>query len=145
MILLDTTILAYAAGGEHPLRRDCARLITAVADGLVQATTTVEVIQEFAYVYASRRDRAVAARLAGRYAEGLAPLLAPGAETLRRGLALWKRTPGLGSFGAVLAAAALEHDAEALVSADTAFSAVPRLRHVAPGTPRFERLVGASA
>lgn len=141
MIVLDTTILAYAAGGEHPLRRHCARLVDAVAEGLVEATTTVEVLQEFAYVYARRRDRRVAARLAERYAVGLAPLLQPDGAALVRGLALWTRTTELGAFDAVLAATAAAHGADALVSADTAFAGIRGLRHVAPGTPSFERLL----
>lgn len=134
-------MLAYAAGGEHPLRRDCARLIETIADARVDATTTVEVIQEFAHVHARRRDRRVAAELANGYAIGLAPLLQPDATVLARGLAIWEETPTLGAFDAVLAAAALENEAVALVSADTAFASVPGLRYVAPGTAEFDELV----
>ena len=54
MIVLDTTVLVYALGGEHALREPCQRLVEAVAEGRVEATTTVEVIQEFVRVRARR-------------------------------------------------------------------------------------------
>ncbi len=47
MIVVDTTLLVYAVGTEHPLRDPSRKLIDAVAAGRVDATTTIEVIQEF--------------------------------------------------------------------------------------------------
>ena len=44
MIVLDTTVLAYAVGADHPLQVPCRRLVRAIADGEVIATTTIEVI-----------------------------------------------------------------------------------------------------
>lgn len=81
MIVLDTTVLVYAKGAEHPLRDPCRDLVAAIADERIAATTTAEVIQEFVHVRARRRDRSDAAAL-GRvtYAELLSPLL-----TINRG------------------------------------------------------------
>ena len=66
MIVLDTTVLAYAVGEAHPLRDPCRRLLAAHAEGRIEATTTVEVIQEFAHIRARRRTRPDAVRLARR-------------------------------------------------------------------------------
>ena len=55
VIVLDTTVLAYAVGADHPLRAPCLRLVRAIAEGEVIATTTIEVIQEFAHAPARRR------------------------------------------------------------------------------------------
>jgi len=44
---------------------------------------------------------------------------------------------------AATAATAIAHDAEALVSADRAFSSIRQLAHVVPGTPECERLLAA--
>lgn len=41
MIVLDTTVLSYAVGTEHPLRAPCRRLLQAHGNGLVEAATTV--------------------------------------------------------------------------------------------------------
>ena len=56
MIVLDTTVLVYAVGADHPLREPCQLLVRAIADGTILATTTIEVIQEFTHVRGRRRD-----------------------------------------------------------------------------------------
>jgi hypothetical protein len=132
VIVLDTTVLVYAKGAEHPLRHPCRALIAAIAERDLQATTTVEVIQEFVHVRAQRRDRADAAALGGDYAELLSPLLTPTGEHLRAGLALFERSERLGAFDAVLAASAMDSGASALISADAAFGTVPGLTHIIP-------------
>lgn len=141
MIVVDTTILVLAVGTEHPLRDAVRRLVDSIAARTVEATTTLEVVQEFAHVRARRRGRRDAVVFARRYAELLSPLLVTGADHLERGLHLFEQHPELGAFDAVLAAAALANDAAALVSADGDFAVVPDLRHVAPGTPAFETLL----
>lgn len=132
MIVLDTTVLVYAKGADHPLRAPCRELIEAVATGALRATTTVEVIQELAHVRARRRPRPDAVALARDYAELLSPLLEIGADELRRGLSLFEEHPGLGAFDAVLAAGASARQACALVSADRAFADAPGVEAVFP-------------
>jgi predicted nucleic acid-binding protein len=133
MVVLDTTVLVYAKGAHHPLREPCRALIGAIAEGKVNATTTVEVIQEFVHVRAQRRPRTDAIALGSDYAEMLAPLLTVGEEQLRRGLSLFEKgDERLGAFDAVLAAATLDARAGALVSADGAFASIEGLRHVVP-------------
>jgi uncharacterized protein len=132
VIILDTTILVYAKGEAHPLRDPCRELIGAIADGRMEASTTVEVIQEFVHVRARRRDRTDAAALGRDYADLLSPLLTVTSEHLQQGLSLFTHVDGLGAFDAVLAAAARSTNARALVSADTAFASVPDLCHVVP-------------
>ena len=132
VIVLDTTVLVYAKGAEHPLRGPCRTLIAAIAENDLQATTTVEVIQEFVHVRAHRRDRTDAAALGRDYADLLSPLLTPTGEHLRAGLALFAHSERLGAFDAVLAASTLGVGARALVSADAAFAAVPGLTHITP-------------
>jgi uncharacterized protein len=143
MIVLDTTVLVYAKGTNHPLRDPCRRLIEAIAARELDATTTVEVIQEFVHVRAQRRGRSDAAALGGDYADLLAPLLTTGDEHLRNGLALFEREDRLGAFDVVLAATALEVGASAFVSADGAFAAVKGLRHVIPDEPGVESLLAS--
>jgi hypothetical protein len=132
LIVLDTTVLVYAVGADHPFREPCRTLVTAIADGDIEAATTVEVIQEFAHVRARRRDRKDAAELARDFIELLSPLLIVEEKDLREGLRLFQDGVGFGSFDAVLAAAAHASGADALVSADRGFAAVPGIRHVLP-------------
>lgn len=142
MIVLDTTVLVYAKGSDHPLRDPCRELLTAIATGRLEATTTVEVIQEFVHVRARRRPRADAAELGKAYADLLAPLLPLTSEDLTAGLQLYQASTRVGAFDAVLAAAAMRADAQALVSADAAFGELTRLPHVQPNEESVRRLLG---
>ena len=142
MIVLDTTVLVYAKGADHPLRDPCRRLIGAIAAGEVEATTTPEVIQEFMHVRARRHDRPGAATLARDYAELLSPLLLVDRPQLERGLLLFEAVTSLGAFDAVLAAAAIAAAATHLVSADSAFGEVKGLDHVEPDAAGIATLIG---
>lgn len=144
MIVLDTTVLVYAKGAEHPLRGPCRKLIEAAAAGEIVAVTSVEAIQEFVHVRARRRDRGDAAGLGRDYAELLSPLLDVTAEHLRRGLELFERVEELGAFDAVLAAAAIGAGTSALVSADSGFAGLGDLRHVVPDAVGVSGLLAAA-
>lgn len=143
MIVVDTTVLVYAVGGEHRLREPCRQLVAAIGDERVSATTTVEAIQEFAHVRARRCGRADAAARALELATLLGPLLRTGSDELSRGLELFVSHPRLGAFDAVLAATALiDQRVTTLVSADSAFADVPGLAYLDPASPDFARRVG---
>lgn len=143
MIVLDTTVLVYAVGAEHPLREPSRRLVEAIGAGRVDATTTVEVIQEFVHIRARRQGRADAAKVGRNFAELLAPLLVVQEATVEAGLRIFERSKALGVFDSFLAATAIAGAADALVSADRAFSSVARLAHIVPGTTEFDRLLAA--
>ena len=130
MIVLDTTVLVYAVGDDHELREPARAIVEAVESGAVQASTTVEAIQEFVHVRVRRRGRADAAGIGRAYATLLSPLLQPSEDDLVAGLRLYEREESLGAFDAVLAATAIAGKADALVSADRSFGAVRGLRWV---------------
>jgi uncharacterized protein len=145
LIVLDTTVLAYAVGADHPLQEPCRRLVRAIADGEVVATTTIEVIQEFTHVRARRRDRKDAAELARDYIELLSPLLIVEEPDLREGLRMFEEHPEIGAFDAVLAAAAHAAGADALVSGDSGFSAIANIHHVMPDAGGIRDLINHHA
>jgi uncharacterized protein len=141
VIVLDTTVLVHALGAEHPLREPSRRLLDAIGDGRVEATTTIEVIQEFVHVRTRRESRSDAAKAGRDFAELLSPLLLVREETVDGALRIFEQHDSLSAFDAFLAASAISASATALVSADRSFSGVPRLRHVVPGTNEFDRLI----
>jgi uncharacterized protein len=141
VIVLDITVLVYAVGTDHPFREPCRQLVQAIADEQVRGSTTVEVLQEFVHVRARRRPRDEAVELGAAFADLLSPLLPVSESELRAGLRLFERVERLGAFDAVLAAAALTAQAQALVSADGAFAEVPRLSHVVPDESGVARLL----
>lgn len=136
MILVDTSVLVYVSGAGHPLRAPCRMAMKAVSDGRTEGSTTVEVIQEFVWVSSARRDRGEATARARQFQLILSPLLRTEEEDLAAGLVLFESIPAIGSFDAVLAAAALRVEAT-LVSADRSFAEVPGLRHLDPASPTF--------
>ena len=144
MILLDTTVLIYAVGDAHPLRAPCRRVLAAHAEGRIEATTIVQVIEEVAHVRSRRKDRADAVALATRLAEAFEPLSATSTDLLL-GLELFERYTELSAFDAVLAAVALNRQVEALVSGDPVYALVPGLRWCDPLTSALDTLLGERA
>lgn len=136
MILLDTTVLVYAVGADHPLQPPCRRVIELLALGQIRATTTPQVIQEFTHVRARRRSRTDAVNLALSYAKGLGPLAQMERGELEDGLALFQGSEVLGAFDAVLAAIA-QHRGWVLASADQAFGSVAGITVLDPASPSF--------
>jgi predicted nucleic acid-binding protein len=145
VIVVDTTVLVYAAGTEHALRDPCRALILAVTEGRIEATTTVDVIQEFVHVRSRRRDRGDATERGHELARLFRPLLTPGDAELALGLQLFELHEALGAFDAVLAASAKLAGADALVSADSGFATVPVIRHLAPDDPALTELISGPA
>ena len=137
MILLDTTILVYAVGSDHPLAELCRALVRMIGDGAVHATTTVEVLQEYAHVRARRTRPEEAANTTRDFETLLAPTVELLIEDLHGGLELFVRHDGLGVFDGVLAACAKRVGASALVSADKAFQDVDGLRVLDPADDEF--------
>ncbi len=141
MIVLDTTILLYAVGADHPLAGPSRDLIETVRVGGVPATTTADVLQEFTHIRGKRRGREDAGRLARDWLDLLSPLLTITEDHARNAISLFERYPQVGAFDSFLAAVAIDSGAEALVSADASFSTIRELRHVSPAEPGFlERL-----
>ncbi len=135
MIVVDTNVLVYAVGSEHPLKNACRRLVDTIGDGRVDATTSVEVVQEYLHVRGRRVGRADAVEQSRQAIQLLRPLLQPSEDDLRAGLDLFL-AHDLGGFDAVLAAVARREGAT-LVSADSAFAQVDGLRHLDPASPSF--------
>ena len=42
---IDTAVIMYAAGGEHPLRDPSRRILSRIGDGTLDGSISVEVIQ----------------------------------------------------------------------------------------------------
>jgi predicted nucleic acid-binding protein len=129
VILLDTTVLAYAVGSEHPLRKPARWLLAAQRDGLIDATTTVEVLQEFLHIRARRHGRDDAVHLTKELVDAF-DLLQTSREDLIAGADLYARHLDLGAFDAVLAAVAIDREVSAFVSADRSFRGITDLRWV---------------
>lgn len=139
VIVLDTTVLAYAVGGEHPLRAPCRAIIDAIGDGRITATTIVDVLQEFLHVHARRGRREAAIDHARSCLRLLSPVQEVHTEGFEAALLLLAAHPTLGAFDAVLAAVAIRTPPGVLVSVDRMLAGIPGLRHVDPADPTGAR------
>jgi predicted nucleic acid-binding protein len=129
MLVVDTSVLVYATGTDHPLREPAIRLFRDVAAKQVQATTTPEVLQEYAHVRGKRLDRPSTLAQAERFGGLLAPLTVVGLPEMLDALRLWSSVPTVGAFDAVLASIALARD-WSVVSSDKGFGSVSGLNWV---------------
>jgi uncharacterized protein len=137
LIVVDTTVLVYAVGAEHPLKEPCRTLISGRLDSL---TTTAGVIQEFVHVRSRRRPRSEAVGLAAAYLNLFTPLLDVPELAVRDALDLLEEYQDIGAFDAVLAATARLARCDALVTADRAFAAVPNLTVIFPDAEGIAKL-----
>lgn len=129
-LLVDSTVLAYASGGEHPQREACRAILRAGATGDVRLHASVEAIQEFTFHRMRRGDRAVAVDQAHAFMAGLT-LHAFDTKILARSIELIGESTVRGR-DAVHAATALELGLTEIVSADTDFDGIPGLTRVDP-------------
>ena len=143
MIVVDTNVLGYASGSEHPLRDAARSLFAAGARGRLPVTTTPAVLQEFVHLYSRRRSRTEAVAQARRLLTLLTPLVPTTQEDVPVALRLFERYERLSAFDSLLAAVALREDVTAFVSADRAFEGVPKLPFVELGSRELDPLIGA--
>lgn len=131
-VLLDTNVFLYAAGGDHPNRDACARVLRRVAAGTLEATSNSEVLQEILYVLFRRGRRDEGLALARHVAALFPDLLPVTGHDMLRACELAARYPGLPVRDAVHAATMIGHGIERVISVDEDFDRLNEIRRVAP-------------
>lgn len=131
-VFIDTSVLMYAAGGEHALRDPCRRIIDAIGDRSLDAATSTEVIQEILHraVAIRRADEGIA--LADRAMDLFAPVLPITHALMRRVPDLVARYPSLDARDAVHVATCIHEGITEIVSADRGFDQVAEVRRIDP-------------
>lgn len=144
MILLDTNVLMYAIGRDHPFRPPCRRLMDVIGAARIDAHVTDVVLVEFLHARARRTSRREAAERAADIAGAMASVLPVSDVARATAFTTFAGSRRLSSHDALIAAVALEYGAQ-LVTADDDFSDVPGLECIAPGGLAFEDLIGGRA
>ncbi len=131
-VFLDSNVFIYAAGAESPNKAACVDLLRRVAAGDLEATTSVEVIQELHHVF-RRRGRLAEGVGLGREVARLFPglLSITRADILRSGDILMTH-PQLSPRGALHAATALNNGIVVIVSADVDLDRVDGVTRLDP-------------
>jgi uncharacterized protein len=129
---VDTTVLMYAAGSEHPLRDPCRQIVDSIGRGTIDATTSIEVIQEILHRGISIRKAAGSIDLATRTMDLFAPVLPISHALMRRVPDLARRYPNLDSRDVVHVATCVHEGITQIISADKEFDQVAELKRLDP-------------
>jgi predicted nucleic acid-binding protein len=133
-VFLDTHVFLYAAGGAHPQKRACAKLLQRVADGSLEATSNTEVAQEILFVLIRQGRATEAVKLAARVAALFPSLLPLTRDDMLKACELMGRQPGLPVRDAVHAGTMLNNGLHTVISVDPDFDRIPGIRRVAPAS-----------
>ncbi|HWP64123.1 MAG TPA: type II toxin-antitoxin system VapC family toxin [Candidatus Binatia bacterium] len=131
-VFIDTAIVMYAAGTDHPLRAPCRAIVRAIGDGRLDAVTNSEVVQEILHRYGAIGRRQEGIALAAATLDLFAPVLPVTHALVRRVPALMEHYPALSARDAIHVATCLHEGIGEIVSPDRAFDGIPGLRRIDP-------------
>jgi predicted nucleic acid-binding protein len=131
-VFVDTSVIMYAAGADHPLRASCVAVITAVDEGGLEAVTSAEVAQEILHRYLAIRRPDIADALARSTLDTFAPVLPITHALMRRVPDLARRYPALSARDAIHVATCIHEGITEIVSTDRGFDQVAEVRRIAP-------------
>ncbi len=129
---LDTAIFMYTLGREHPLREPCRVVMRNVKDGTLDATTSVEVVQELVHRYRSHGRPELGRELVQDVMDTFAPVLPITHAVMRRAVSLGDRYPRLSPRDLVHVATCIVEGIETIITPDTGFDVVTEVRRIDP-------------
>lgn len=133
-VFIDTAVIMYAAGSNHPLQRPCQEILARVAEGELDAVVSVEVIQEILHRFMALRRPAQGAAIATDALDLFAPVLPITHAVMRRMPELVEAHPTLAARDLVHVATCLQEGIGEIISPDRGFDAVPGIRRIDPST-----------
>ncbi len=129
-VFIDTAVVIYAGGAEHPLQAPSRRILEQVADGRLQAVTSVEVIQEILHRFTAIGRRDIGAAMARDALDLFAPVLPVTHAVMRRMPELVEAHPALAARDFVHVATCLQEGIRDIVSPDRGFDLVAEVRRI---------------
>ena len=131
-LFVDAAVLMYAAGADHAYRSSCRAIVEAIRDGEVDATTSVEVVQEIFHRFVSIGRPEVARELSTETLDLFAPVLPITHAVMRRVPDLVARYPTLDARDLVHVATCIHEGIGTIISADRGYDPVTEVRRVDP-------------
>ena len=129
-VFLDTAVLMYAAGSEHPLRSPSQQIVRRIAAGDFDAVISAEVVQEILHRFVAIGRPELGARIARDALDLFDPVLPITHAVMHRMPALIERYPRLSARDLVHLATCLEAGIGSIVSPDRGFDAVTEIRRI---------------
>jgi predicted nucleic acid-binding protein len=131
-LFIDTAVIMYAGGGDHPLRKPCGQIIQRVGTGELDAVTSAEVVQEILHRFMAIRRPDIGGTMARRTMDTFAPVIPITHALMRRVPDLIERYPTLSARDLVHVATCIQEGIVDIVSPDRGFDVVKELRRVSP-------------
>lgn len=122
---LDTNILMYAVGSEHPLKKPSLDILKKVSEGEISAVTDTEVFQEVAYRYWSQKKWSVAVEVLRDYQSLFHEIYSIEKQHLELYYDLLTRYSFLSPRDAIHAAVMQANQIKKVYTADAAFARLP--------------------
>ncbi len=132
MILVDSNVIMYAAGVDHPRKAPSVEFLQGVAEGRIEAAVDAEVLQEILHRYRALNRWGDGRRvydLARRIFVEVIPITV---EILDRARLLLDEYDGLMARDALHAAVVEFHSLEAICSYDHDFDRIKTIRRTEP-------------
>jgi hypothetical protein len=131
-LFIDSAVIMYAAGADHPLREPCRQIINAIADGRTSAVTSTEVIQEILHRHLSQRRPEIGRAQAQEALDLFAPVVPITHALMRRLPGLTDRYPNLHARDLVHVATCIHEGITEIVSPDKGFDQVSEVKRIDP-------------
>ncbi|MCI0583506.1 MAG: type II toxin-antitoxin system VapC family toxin [Chloroflexi bacterium] len=131
-VFIDTAVVMYAAGTDHPLRKPCQRILARVADGELDAVVSIEVVQEIIHRFMALKRPEQGASIATDTLDLFAPVVPVTHAVMRRMPELIEAHPTLAARDLVHVATCLQEGISDIISPDRSFDTVPGIRRIDP-------------
>jgi hypothetical protein len=136
-LFIDTAVIMYAAGADHPLRAACRAVLDRVAGGDFDAVISVEVVQEIVHRFRALRQPGRAASITSDALDLFAPVLPVTHAVVRRIPELVEHYPNLAARDLVHVATCQHEGIRDIVSPDRGFDQVDGIRRIDPSDPNL--------
>lgn len=132
MILVDTNVIMYAAGVDHPRKSASVAFLQGVAEGRIEAVVDAEILQEILHRYRALNRWVDGRRVYDLARRIFAEVIPITVEILDQARDLLDEYEGLMTRDALHAAVVVAHSLEAICSYDRDFDNVQRVRRTEP-------------
>jgi predicted nucleic acid-binding protein len=138
IVFIDTAVVMYANGANHPLREACRSIMIQVGDGRLEAVTSAEVVQEILHRFVSIRRPEIGIAIAGLTMDAFAPVLPITHALMRRVPDLAARYPTLSARHLVHVATCIHEGISEMITPDRGFDQVAEVRRIDPADFAFD-------
>ena len=132
-VFIDANIPIYAAGGDHPYKEPCARILRILADDPRSFVTDSEVLQELMHRYLASGRWTLGREVVQAFAEAMRGRIQPvHAEDVTLAAELADQNPEVSARDLVHAAVMQRLGVERIISADTDFDRLEGIDRLDP-------------